>query len=163
MKRDAPDDDEVIDLQYSSDDAPPAKPPAKKAGKAKQAAPAKQGGKAKQAEPPKPLKSGTLSGKAVATCAGPLIYEEDDKYTFYLQSEGLKTIVEAEGGTFGNISQKTTIVVKGETDRMYTKKQSDLWTGCGKHIALEKQQMKAANKDRKVHRRSSNLQPLISN
>ena len=93
---------------------------------------------------------GTLTGKVVATCAGPLIYEEDEKHTFYLVADDLKTVVEEEGGKFANsVTQKTNIVVKGSTDRMYTKKVADTWTGSAKHIALEKQEMKVASKDRK--------------
>jgi hypothetical protein len=150
MKRDAPDDDEVIDLQYSSDDAPPAKPPAKKAGKAKQAAPAKQGGKAKQAEPPKPLKSGTLSGKAVATCAGPLIYEEDEDNAYYLNSSELKKIVGANGGKFqAAINSKTNIVVKGDLSKEYTAKEADTWNGSKKQLELATQQSAATANTRK--------------
>ena len=80
-----------------------------------------------------------LIGKAVSSVCL-LLYHEDEDYSFYLQNDDLKEMVEHAGGTFGSINGKTDIVVTGEFDREWSKKVPDTWTNSAKCKALLKQQ-----------------------
>jgi len=82
----------------------------------------------------------TLDNEKVAF-AGPLVYEENADYTFYLSTESFKTLVEEAGAKFAtSINSKTTIVVIGAIEKEWSKKDPNLWTGSSKENSLRMQQ-----------------------
>ena len=79
------------------------------------------------------------------------VFEESDQYTFYLTLQDFEKMVTLAGGTYSaSIGAKTNIVVLGATEKMFTKKVSDNWTGSTKQKALAKQQLAAADGTRKA-------------
>lgn len=66
----------------------------------------------------------SLKGLTVS-CAGPLIYAEDAKYTFHLGPAVLAELIDQGGGTFsGAINGNTDIVVIGMLEKEWTQKQA---------------------------------------
>lgn len=81
-----------------------------------------------------------LSGLSVTSAGSCLIIEEKETFTRYLQIEDLKAIVIRAGGSFGaSVTGKTDIVVQGDLEREYTRKNPDTWSNSKTHKAIQAQ------------------------
>ena len=78
----------------------------------------------KKTKAPKP--AGVFTGKgSIVAMGGPLVFEEDADYTFFLPRAAFKKIIEDQGGSLVSLpSSRTEIVIIGEKDRIGTKNNS---------------------------------------